>query len=140
MKGLTTQFSVSKKRDISARSEIGIFTAAKLSEFNGANFKDFATTEETSAAMECLFEQNSKKLKFDKKTEDSTFAQLVNHRYTHTSGLITSDSVVDEQCGAVSASSSSLVVFMKEPSAIEGGSSPKVCVVSRSARRVSLTI
>ena len=29
---------------------------------------------------------------------------------------------------------------MKEPFAIEGGSSPKVCVVSRSARCVSLTI
>ena len=29
---------------------------------------------------------------------------------------------------------------MKEPSAIEGGSSPKICVVSRSARRISFAI
>ena len=90
--------------------------------------------------MECLIEQNSNKIKFDKKTEDSSFAQLVKHRYTHTSGLITNDSVLDEQSGTVGASSSSLEVFMKEPSAIEGGSSPKVCVLSRSVRRVSFTI
>ena len=45
MKELTTQFSISKKRDMSTRSEMGMFTAAKILEFNGASFKDFANTE-----------------------------------------------------------------------------------------------
>ena len=62
IKELTTQFSVSKKRDTSTRSEIGMFTAAKFWEFSGARFKDFATTEETSAAVECLVEQTPKSL------------------------------------------------------------------------------
>ena len=100
MKELTTQFSLSKKRDILTRNEIGMFTASKILELNAASFKDFATTEEASAAVECLVEQNSKKFTFHKKTEDSPFAQLVKHRYTHTSGLITSDRVLDEQSGA----------------------------------------
>ena len=90
----TTQFSVSKKRDIPTRIEIGMYTAAKILGFNGASFEDFMTTEEASSAVECFVEQNSKKFKFDKNTEDSPFAQLVKHRYTHTWSLIASDSVL----------------------------------------------
>ena len=140
MKELTTQFSISKKRDISTRSEMGMFTAAKFLDFNGASFKVFATTEEASAAVECLIEQNSKKFKFDKKTEDSPFAQLVKHRYTRTHRASSpTTACLTSNLARLVPRPSSLEVFMKEPSAIEGGSSPKVCVSSRSARRVSDT-